>query len=262
MSYPYSDDFFKAIVQNSTDLISIFDKQRTFKFASPSLEFILGYHPDELIGRSVLDYIHPDDVRAVEQAFVELVEVSQLKLTPIRFRSKSEGWKWLEATATNMLANPVIAGIVVNSKDVTARVQAEESEKRSQAYFSSLFHNTPVGVFAIDLEGSIQTTNASVVEIFKLDGKEIAGSAIANLFADTEIVEDAIRNLRSGKTSSFENRLNLENGIETDVNVRVIPVQQDAAILGGHIVIEDITSKKNDLKQLEMLSLVASKTTN
>lgn len=261
MSYQYSDDFFKAIVQNSTDLISIIDENKTYRYTSPSCKNILGYEQEELVGKPVLDFIHPADRPDVEAAFGVLLGQEELKLSQIRFRSKDGTWKYLEARGANMFANPAIRGIVTNSKDVTEAVLASQKEKVSNAYFRSLFHNTPLAVFTIDLEGVIQSTNANARKLLSFGHENVPQVPVSSLFVDRSSIEAAIAALVEGKTSCFEARTG-KDGCISDVNVRVIPVQDETEIIGGHVVIENITAKKADLKQLEMLSLVASKTTN
>jgi PAS domain S-box-containing protein len=259
--YQYSDDFFRAIVQNSSDLISIFDENRTFKYVSPSMESILGYGPEELLGRPVFDFIHRGDVRAAGAAIIQLGTTRKQKLSHIRFRSKEGGWKWLEITATNMLGDPTIKGVVCNSKDITEMVMVEKKERESQAYFSALFHNSPCAICTIGMDGIVNTTNGKVESVLGIRDESILGRPISDLFIEDCHIHKAIEDVRAGDGSEFESRFCKESGEVADVAVRVIPVGEEQMI-GGHVLIEDISARKSDLKQLEMLSLVASKTTN
>ena len=88
MRYTYSDDFFRAIVQNSAELITIFDENHVLQYASPSVEPVLGYRPDELAGAPVSDLIHAGDVPAVESAVSMLPAARGLRSERVRYRCK------------------------------------------------------------------------------------------------------------------------------------------------------------------------------
>jgi|GEM_PF-2310759 len=119
-----------ALVQNSTELIVITDKDGTYTYVSPSALTILGYTPDELIGANAFSFFHPDDAPQIRDSLEHLLRHGSVTVGPYRFRSKSGDWRWLESYAYNQLAHLAISGLVVNSHDVTERKVLQEALTR------------------------------------------------------------------------------------------------------------------------------------
>ena len=118
---------FRSLVQNSSDIITILEADGTIRYESPSIERILGYKPEELVGKNAFELVHPDDrprIMAIFQANLSLPG----SITPIevRFRHNDGSWRTLEATGNNLLQEPGVAGIVVNSRDITERKRTED----------------------------------------------------------------------------------------------------------------------------------------
>lgn len=114
------------IAELGPDILSVLDAEGRLVYNSPQAARIHGWDPSEMIGRNTMDYIHPDDVPAVDAAFAQLfTNPSEPVLVRYRYRHKSGGWTQMEATGRNLLADPRVNGIVAVSRDVTPReVQA------------------------------------------------------------------------------------------------------------------------------------------
>ncbi|HEX5849726.1 MAG TPA: PAS domain-containing protein [Rubrobacter sp.] len=126
-----SERRFRALTQNSSDLITLMSVTGTIRYQSPSVERILGYGQEETVGDSVFEYVHPGDLSKVEMAFAEgLKDHLRRPSVEYRFRHKDGSWRWIESVGSNMLADPEVGGYVVNSRDVTARRTAEERYRR------------------------------------------------------------------------------------------------------------------------------------
>ena len=121
-----SEARFRALVQHSSDLTIIRDLDGTIRYLSPAAERVFGASLAELIGRNRAELVHPDDFQAIA-ASVERIQSEPGVHAPIEYRvRRSDGtWRYLEGTATNLTAEPSIAGIVVNARDITERKLAE-----------------------------------------------------------------------------------------------------------------------------------------
>lgn len=118
---------FRSLVQNSSDIISILDADGTIRYESPSIERILGYRPEELIGKNAFEFVHSDDRQRVINIFQEhLPTRGSISPVELRFRHRDGSWRTLEATGNNLLHEAGVAGIVVNSRDITERKRTEE----------------------------------------------------------------------------------------------------------------------------------------
>jgi diguanylate cyclase (GGDEF)-like protein/PAS domain S-box-containing protein len=122
-----TDARFKALVQNSADIITIHDTDGVTVFESPAASRVLGYPPGQLIGRTPFDSIHPRDAGRVREAFDQVLR-GEKQTTPVefRFRRANGSWIHLEAVGTNLVDYPGIEGVVLTSRDITQRKLAEE----------------------------------------------------------------------------------------------------------------------------------------
>ncbi|HKG26029.1 MAG TPA: PAS domain S-box protein, partial [Thermomicrobiales bacterium] len=122
-----SEERFRALVQNASDVIVIVDRAGVVRYASPAMERIIGVAPEEVVGSDNLFRAHPDDARRLRRAFVRSARTRRV-MPPIelRFRHRDGTWRWLEVTATNLFDEPGIEGIVANCRDVTERKKVED----------------------------------------------------------------------------------------------------------------------------------------
>jgi PAS domain S-box-containing protein len=123
----------RSLIENASDLITILDAGGAIRYESPAIEGMLGYTPEELLGRNAFQLIHPDDVAGVQDAFAEVVRTpGMLRTVVFRFRHKDGSWRVLESTGNNLVQDPAVEGVVVNSRDVTERSRTEEALRRSE----------------------------------------------------------------------------------------------------------------------------------
>ncbi len=120
-----SEQRFKALVQDGSDLVAIHDNYGNYKYVSPTSKSILGLDPDQLIGKNAFDFIHKDDKERVIGEFSLLTEQKRIKIMPFRFKGIDNQYHWIETIITDMREDPVVAGIVANSRDISQRVEDE-----------------------------------------------------------------------------------------------------------------------------------------
>ena len=123
-----SEEHFRALIENAHDITCILDTRGVMTYQSPSLQRLLGWEPDEIIGRSAWEFIHPDDLDAVTSMLRALLpEPGSSRTVEYRFRHKNGRWRMMEGIGRTLAADGPGAGIVVNIRDVTERAQAEEA---------------------------------------------------------------------------------------------------------------------------------------
>lgn len=122
-----SEERFRSLVQNASDLISIIDQTGKVLYHSPSLVRVLGFRPRERVGASVLELLHPEDRPRLETSFLELLaEPAKVVRIEYRIHHRDGSPRVFESILTNLLDQPAVSGIVVNSRDITERKNAEE----------------------------------------------------------------------------------------------------------------------------------------
>ncbi len=128
-----SEERFRSLVENSSDLITVLAADGTIQYQSPSVEHILGYPPGAWIGKSIGAFAHPDDIAQARVTWAEIVQnPGKTVKFSYRYRHQDGSWRVLEGTGKNLFDNPAVAGIVTNLHDVTEHKQIEESLLRSE----------------------------------------------------------------------------------------------------------------------------------
>lgn len=128
-----SEQRFKSLVQNSSDMICIIDEQALCRYISPTVIDILGYDPDFVIGKNPFDFIHEEDKESVYKQFTQFIKEKNLVTSPYRFLNANGDWRWLEAKGVNLLKDPDIRGLIVNCRDITERIMLHtELERRGK----------------------------------------------------------------------------------------------------------------------------------
>ena len=128
-----SERRFRALIERSTDVIFVYDREGRVAFWSPSASEVLGWTSEEVVGRSRFELVHPEDEQMLAAA------VASLLATPggtgritTRIRHKDGSWRILESTGRNLLDDPAVQGVVVNGRDVTERIRLEEQFQQAQ----------------------------------------------------------------------------------------------------------------------------------
>jgi PAS domain S-box-containing protein len=126
-----SEDRFRSLVQNSTDIINVIDPSGFVLYESPSAAKILGYESGYWMGKNPFTQVHPDDAPAVNVVMKQLISGKDIpEPVQYRFRTASGEWIYLESVGINLLDQPQINGIVLTTRDVTRR-KSDEEELRS-----------------------------------------------------------------------------------------------------------------------------------
>ncbi|MEO7653714.1 MAG: response regulator, partial [Bryobacteraceae bacterium] len=130
-----SEQHFRSLIEKGQDIITVLDRNFVALYQSPSLYRILGYRPEEVVGRAMTEFICPEDIPRVAARMGSLMTAGDgsAETVEFRFRHKDGSLREMEATGTNALNDPAVEGIVVNSRDVTERKRAEQMEKEKQA---------------------------------------------------------------------------------------------------------------------------------
>src|SRR5579862_5404469 len=113
------------LVSHSTDVLAIIDLDGKVVHANAALARILGFTVESVVGDSIFEYVHPDDMEQAASSFADAAAHDGVAVrVTVRVRTSSGTWRWLEAIANNRLDHPSIGGMVVNARDVTERVES------------------------------------------------------------------------------------------------------------------------------------------
>jgi diguanylate cyclase (GGDEF)-like protein/PAS domain S-box-containing protein len=144
---------FTTLVENVSDLVTVLDADGTVQYVSPSARRLFGYPEGFGPGQTPFDLVHPDDRDEVARVLEEITQTAGP--TPIvRFRvQRADGaWLWLEASATNLLHEPAVGGVVVIGRDITPQREAEEALASREARSRGILQNVSEAVMVLDVD--------------------------------------------------------------------------------------------------------------
>ena len=130
-----SEERFRSLVQNASDIITVIQPNGTVLYQSPAIEHVLGYKPDDLVGKDFFQVvpIHPDDLDRTRDLLAELLRDPGGRVAgELRLRHANGSWRDIAASAKNLLDDAAVGGIVTNYHDVSAR---KRDERRLQAQY-------------------------------------------------------------------------------------------------------------------------------
>ncbi len=165
-----SEERFRSLVQNASDIIMILEADGTIRYVSPAIENVLGLQTEDAVGRKAVAFVHPVDRAEAIRVFAEAGREPGIRPTgEFRLRHESGAWRYLEINRTNLLDDPAVGGIVLNLRDVTEQKQAEkEVERRAhqQAVVAEL------GLWALaneDLQSLMDDTVALIAQTLEVE---------------------------------------------------------------------------------------------
>ncbi len=126
MAQHISETRFRVIAENNFDGIAFMGRDRKVLYVSPSYQRLVGKTAEELIGQSGIGLVHPDDRDYTAKKFNQVLQQPNTRITAeYRIPHKDGSWMWVETFAINMLDNPYVQAVVLNSHDITERKQTE-----------------------------------------------------------------------------------------------------------------------------------------
>jgi nitrogen fixation negative regulator NifL len=167
---------FRALIEGISDIVSIVDPDGTIRYESPSVESALGYRPEELVGCNAFEFIHPDDVAKIQGIFHGILRQTDcVESGEFRFRHKDGSWRVFEGVGKNLLDDPVVHGVIVNSRDITERKRMDEALCEMQRQQRALLDNIPDIAWIKDKQSRYIAVNEALARACGRKPEEMAG---------------------------------------------------------------------------------------
>lgn len=245
-----SKERFQTLIEKSSDVIALSDAKGNYSYASPGIKKVLGYTPEEFTTMNGFDLMHPDELGYVGEKLQKLLAHPGASETiELRARHKDGSWRWLEATATNLLGNSNINAIVSNFRDITERKTAEQ-EHAAITEEAEQFFNLPDLLLAIaSTDGYFKRLNPAWEKILGHSLKELTSHPWTDFVHPDDVAATIAEGekLKAGATTlQFQNRYRCKNGSYKWILWNVRPVGD---VL--YAAAQDITTMKGAEEQLQ-----------
>ena len=246
-----------SLLENASEVITIYDRTQKITYISPSVTKILGYTPQEMIDGKDRERLTQEGVRSLHKTFESLIENPHVPITFQYIFMKKDGVKVsMEVTGRNLLEDPAIRGIILNSRDITERVRAEK-EERMKSKMQSLSENSVDMIIRLNPEGQFFYANPIVARFFGVTVNEVVDKNLHDVAMPDVLrtsIQRAIEEVVSSQ-SKWEHEVSIERDGEVLIlKLLAIPELEDGTLetilLVGHDVteakrIENIIQEKN-----------------
>ena len=232
----------RSVVENSSEIVTIVDVDGTLRYASPAFGRVLGHDPKEGIGTmNMLDLVHPYDLPHVLEETEEALSKGGVATNKAeyRFRHRDGSWRWMESVGTYLLDDPHVGGVVVTSRDVTERKEAEEALRRSEAEVFGILESITDAFFSLDQEWRFAYVNHQAEVLLDSSREDLVGERI---WEDSTFYPQYRWAVAEGETASFEAYY---PPVEKWFSVRAYPSDS-----GLSVYFQDVTERKQAEEKL------------
>ncbi len=258
---------FRALIQNSSDIIRILDRDGRIVYESPSAERILGYPAGFLIGVNPMEYIHPDDLERVKNDFSEVID-SVNPGTPTEFRIRKADGKyiWVDSIGINLLEVPGVNGIVITTRPIQQRKEAEQALRENEARLATAMDIAGLVNWEFDVATGMFTFDDRFYTLYATTAEREGGNLMSAEVYMQEFVypEDrpevlaSIRKILATTNPDYfgqmEHRITPRDGSVRTIISRFAPVMgPDGKVIRTYGANQDITDLK--LMEAEIRSL-------
>jgi diguanylate cyclase (GGDEF)-like protein/PAS domain S-box-containing protein len=237
---------YRAIVEQSHDLLMIVDGDNRLRWGNAAFERTLGYSADSLVGMSVPPLIHEDDLPALFATIGALAaEPGGSASVDFRMRAVDGSWHFMETSATNLLHEPAIRGFVVSLRDVTTRVVAEGALTTSEERYQDLIDRAHAVVYAATVEGRFTAVNTAAAGLTGYPVEELLGMTMLDLVVpeDREHAMEVLARVVAGGDETAEIQVRARDGRRLFVEVSAHLVARNGAPAHIEGVARDITER-------------------
>ena len=254
-----SEAKFRALIENSSDGIFLLDEDKRIAFCSSSVERILGYKPEELLGCTVNDFFHPGDREKAETGFLDCITgVANFVTCRVRLRHKDDSWRITDGVCSNLLSAEGIRGLVVNFRDVTESVAAEIALRKSEERFGKAFASSPLPTTISTItEKHFLNANPAFLKMSGYESSEVIGHTADELgiWVEPKDRETIVKSLEHHPpVEPVQTKFRIKSG-----EIRDVVLVADVIELDGVPCLLGVAHDVTETKRLEAKFLQAQK---
>jgi len=243
-----------SLLENASEIISIYSSTQKLIYISPSVTKILGYTPNEMMSGKDMDRLTRRGEQDINEMFKKLLEAPLVPITIQYTFMKKDGTKlFLEVTGRNLLDDPAINGIILNSQDITERKRAEK-EERMRSKMQALSENSPDMIMRLNTSGQFFYANPMVEEYLGIPVKDLINQTLNSVDLNevlSNYFKETIKTIRTTKTT-IESDLTFDSKLgETIMHISAIPEFNENELETILFVSHDITEAKRIEQEIQ-----------
>lgn len=242
-----SEQGFRYLIENVLDVITVTDINASIVYESPSVERVLGYKPEELVGRNAFSLIHPIDIATTMPVFMLAAATPGVPHSArFRFKHKDGSWHQLEAVGKTIRDPEEGIRLIVTSRDITERERTEAALGQSEMRFRSVVEGLSEGLVITDSNSIVTYFNSRISEMTGYMPQEIVGQELfKHLLAEPhENGHDPAGALKLQNTRQ-EAKIKRKDGSFFWAEMLSTPFRDGDIVAGTISAIVDITDRKN-----------------
>ena len=232
----------RTIIEHGFDMVGLLDEQAVFTYAGGATQRTIGYRPDEIVGHSAFDFVHPDDLAMTKSYFALLATQAIILVPDCRVCTANGELRWLEITL-NTYRQGDAKIYIVNARDITERklsylVHAER-EQRLQVLFDS---DSTLAVFQTT-DGLILDANPAQLAFLKKEKQEVLNRPLID-FLPAEVrplISRMQLEVAHGVKVQFETKVQFEGEEERIMKATKTPLMVEGDLIGVYCTMQDIT---------------------
>ncbi|MFX1378384.1 MAG: PAS domain S-box protein [Promethearchaeota archaeon] len=251
---------YKIISNNVNDLIAILNKDLKHEHINNNAYFnVLGYTKDEVIGKLIRDFVHPEDIMKISKATKEGL-IRGVMLEEYRIKHKDGHYIWVESKGSFLKENDEITGAIFISRDITDKKEAEQRIKESENKYRTLFESSTDGIYSTDMEGKFIEFNEAFLKMLGYLREELLVKNTRQITPSKWYeIDDEITftQLSDEQSKIYEKELIRKDGSTIPVSVRFWILQDEQSDpYRIWAIVRDITERKqmeNELKEINRI---------
>ncbi len=255
----HSEEKYRILIENQTDLIVRVDPEGQFEFASPSYCDLFGKTEEELLGTRFIPFVHEADREPTKEAFARVFSPPYREYMEQRAKTV-RGWRWLAWLDTAILdADKNVVSIIGVGRDITDRKMAEEALRDSEERYKGIFNNSPIGIFHYNRIGVIIDCNDRFVDIIGSTKDILVGMNMYERLNDQDMLEQIRISLVNGNGYYEGIYRSVTSNKTTPIRVHLQAIRNDNdEIISGIGMVEDVTEQKKLEEQLRQAQKIES----
>lgn len=247
----HEEQRFRLLTEQSSDIIVMVDSKGTILYENQSVRKLLGYTPQERIGASALDLVHPDDFKKHFEAFQKIFTEKNAPVVraEVRLRHKNGSWRTFEAVAGGLVEGNAVESALVNLRDITDRKRAEEALRKSEERYRELVENAEIGIYEVDYEtGRLTSVNDIICKHTGYSREEILSMKFIDLFTPESqaLLIERLSQLQAGKQISHTAEYcgKTKDGRLIWISLHATYIYENGRLKGSKGILQNITERK------------------